>query len=99
VTQPRVTIPGSLFRPGPVYAFWFPVSGLAMIGAGISRKRRLRLGIFFAAVVGTVVFQAGCGSSSRNTTTTTGTPTGTYIITINATSVAVRSTTVQLTVN
>jgi uncharacterized repeat protein (TIGR01451 family) len=99
LTQPRVTIPGSLFHPGPVYAFWFPVSGLAMIGAGISRKRRLLLGIFFAAVVGTVVFQAGCGSSSRNTTTTTGTPPGTYTITINATSVAVRSTTVQLTVN
>jgi uncharacterized repeat protein (TIGR01451 family) len=99
VTQPRVTTPGSLFRPGPVYAFWFPVSGLAMIGAGISRKRRLLLGIFFAAVVGTVVFQAGCGSSRSNTTTTTGTPAGTYTITINATSVAARSTTVQLTVN
>jgi hypothetical protein len=70
-----------------------------MIGAGISRKRRLLLGIFFAAVVGTVVFQAGCGSSRSNTSTTTGTPAGTYTITINATSVAVRSATVQLTVN
>jgi hypothetical protein len=69
-----------------------------MIGAGISRKRRVLVGIFFAAVLGTVVLQAGCGSSST-TTTTTGTPAGTYTITINATSVAVRTTTVQLTVN
>jgi uncharacterized repeat protein (TIGR01451 family) len=98
-TQFRVTTPGSLFRPGPVYAFWFPVTGLAVIGAGISRKRRLLLGVFFAAVLGLVVLQAGCSSSSSNSSTTTGTPTGNYTITINATSVAVRTTTVQLTVN
>jgi hypothetical protein len=99
VTQARVTTPGSLFRPGPIYAFWFPVSGMAMIGAGISRKRRLLLGVFFAVVLGMVVLQAGCGSSNSSTTTTTGTPAGTYTITVNATSVAVRTTTVQLTVN
>ena len=97
-TTARVTTPGSLFRPGPIYAFWFPVSGMAILGAGISRKRRLLLGIFFAAVLGTVMIQAGCGSSSSSSSTTTGTPAGTYTITINATSVAVRSTTVQLTV-
>jgi Beta-propeller repeat len=98
-TQARVTTPGSLFRPGPVYAFWFPVSGLAILGAGISRKRRLLLGIFFTVMVGTVVLQAGCGASSGGGSTTTGTPAGTYTITINATSVATRTTTVQLTVN
>ena len=100
-TTARVTTPGSLFRPGPVYALWFPVSGLAVImtGAGVSRrKRRLWLGIFFAAGLATVMLQAGCGSSSSTTSTTTGTPAGTYTITINATSVAVRTTTVQLTV-
>jgi hypothetical protein len=95
----RVTTPGSLLRPGPVYAFWFPVSGLAVIGAGISRKRRLLMGVFFAAVLGLVVLQAGCSSSSSSSSTTTGTPAGNYTITINATSVAVRTTTVQLTVN
>jgi hypothetical protein len=95
----RVVTPGSLFRPGPIYAVWFPVSGLAILGAGISRKRRLLLGLFFAAVLGTVVLQAGCGSSSSNSSTTTGTPAGTYTITVNATSVAVRTTTVTLTVN
>jgi uncharacterized repeat protein (TIGR01451 family) len=98
-TQFRVTTPGSLFRPGPVYAFWFPVSGLAMLGAGVTRKRRLLLGLFFAVLLGTVALQAGCGSSSSTTSTTTGTPAGTYTIVVNATSVAVRSTAVQLTVN
>ena len=98
-TQARVTTPGSLFRPGQVYAFWFPVSGLAVLGAGISRKRRLLLGVFFATVLGMIVLQAGCGSSSGGGSTTTGTPAGTYTITINATSVATRTTTVQLTVN
>jgi uncharacterized repeat protein (TIGR01451 family) len=98
-TQFRVTTPASIFRRGPIFAFWFPVSGLAMLGAGVSRKRRLLLGLFFVAVLGTVALQAGCGSSSSTTSTTTGTPAGTYTITVNATSVAVRSTTVQLTVN
>ena len=98
-TQFRVTTPGSLFRPGPVYAFWFPISGLAILGAGVTRRRRLLLGLFFALVLGTVALQAACGSSSSNSSTTTGTPAGNYTITINATSVAVRSTTVQLTVN
>jgi uncharacterized repeat protein (TIGR01451 family) len=95
----RVTTPASLFHLGPIYAGWFPVSGLAVIGAGISRKRRLLLGVFFAALLGVVVLQAGCGSSSGNGSTTTGTPAGTYTITVNATSAAVRTTTVQLTVN
>ena len=98
-TQFRVTTQGSLFRRGPILAFWFPVSGLAMLGAGVTRKRRLLLGLFFTAVLGTVALQAACGSSTSTTSTTTGTPAGTYTVTINATSVAVRSTTVQLTVN
>ena len=98
-TQPRVTTPGSLYRKGPVYAFWLPMSGAALLGAGLSRKRRVLLGVFFVAILGAVALQAGCSSSGSNTSTTTGTPAGTYTITVNATSVAVRSTTVQLTVN
>jgi ABC-type oligopeptide transport system substrate-binding subunit len=68
------------------------------MGAGISRKRRLLLGIFFALVLGTALLQAGCSSSST-TTTTNGTPAGTYTVTVNATSgSATRTTTVQFTV-
>jgi hypothetical protein len=98
-TQPRVTTPGSLFRPGSTYAVWLPIFGVGLIGAGISRKRRMLLGLFFAVVLGVGLLQAGCGSSKSSTSTTTGTPAGTYTITVNATSgSATRTTTVQLTV-
>ena len=89
-TTARVTTPASLFPiGGPFYAALFPVSGLALLGAGIgSRKSRRRrvlmtalLGCFFALVV----FQMGCSSSST-TSTTTGTPAGTYNLTVTATS-------------
>ncbi len=89
-TTARVTTPASLFPiGGPFYAALFPVSGLALLGAGIggrkSRRRRVLmtalLGCFFALVV----FQLGCGSSST-TSTTTGTPAGTYNLTVTATS-------------
>ena len=100
-TTARVTTTGSMFRSGRIlYAFWLPVSGLALIGTGLSGRRRRLLGLLFAAVVGIVLTQSGCGSSNRNTTTTTGTPAGTYTITVNGTtgSSATRTTTVQLTV-
>jgi hypothetical protein len=99
-TTARVTTPAALFRERQLfYAFWLPISGLAVIGTGISRKRRVLLGIFFSMFVGMVLLQAGCGSSKRNTITTTGTPAGTYTVTVNATSgSATRTSTVQLTV-
>jgi hypothetical protein len=99
-TTIRVTTPAALFRERQLfYAFWLPISGLAVIGTGISRKRRVVLGIFFSLVVGMVLLQAGCGSKKSTTTTTTGTPAGTYTVTVNATSgSATRTTTVQLTV-
>ncbi len=100
-TTARVTTPGALFHERQMfYAFWLPISALAVMGAGISRKRRLLLGVFFLILSGIVLLQAGCGSSKSRTTTTTGTPAGTYTITINASSgsAATRTTTVQLTV-
>jgi hypothetical protein len=99
-TTARVTTPASLFRQGgPIYAIWLPIFGVGLMGAGISRKRRVLLGAFIAVIAGIALLQAGCGSSSSNTTTTTGTPAGTYTVTINGTSgSATRTTTVQLTV-
>ena len=97
-TTARVTTPGSLFLPGgPTYALWLPIFGAGLIGAGISRKRRILLGAFFSVALGIALLQAGCGSSST-TPTTTGTPAGTYTVTVNATAGATRSTTMQITV-
>jgi Beta-propeller repeat len=97
-TTARVTTPASLFHGGPTYALWMPILGVGLLGAGISRKRRLLLGAFFVTVMGIALLQAGCGSSNDNSTTTTGTPAGTYTVVVNATGGTTRSTTLQLTV-
>jgi len=97
-TTARVTTTASLFRRGAAYAMWLPILGVGLMGAGVSRKRRLLLGIFFGVVLLIALLQAGCSSKST-TTTTTGTPAGTYTVTVNATSgSATRTTTVQFTV-
>jgi uncharacterized repeat protein (TIGR01451 family) len=99
----RVTTPGSLYLPGgTTYALWLhvfglPILGAGLVGAGLSRKRRILLGAFFAVLLGTALLQMGCGSS-KPTSTTTGTPPGTYTVTINATAGATRTTTVTFTV-
>ena len=99
-TTIRVTTPASIFRHnGPIYALWFPLSGLALIGTGVSRKRRLLLGMIFATALSGIVLESACSSSSSTPSSTTGTPAGTYSITVNATSgSAIRSTVVQLVV-
>jgi hypothetical protein len=89
-TTARVTTPASLFPTGrPFYAALFPVSGLALLGAGIGGKRSRRRRVLMAALLGCffalVLFQASCGSST-STSTTTGTPAGTYNLTVTATS-------------
>jgi hypothetical protein len=98
-TTARVTTPASLFRRGPIYAFWLPISGLALVGGGISRRRRWLIAMALAVVLGGITLQAGCSNTS-NTSTTVGTPAGTYTITVNATSgSATRTTAVTLIVN
>jgi uncharacterized repeat protein (TIGR01451 family) len=89
-TTARVTTPASLFPVGrPFYAALLPVSGLALLGAGIggrkSRRRRALMAALLGCFFALVIFQAGCGSSST-TSTTTGTPAGTYNLTVTATS-------------
>jgi hypothetical protein len=97
-TTARVTTTGSLLRHGVTYALWLPIVGVGLMGAGVSRQRRMLLGVFFAFLVGMALLQAGCSSSST-TRTTNGTPAGTYTVTVNATSgSATRTTTVQFTV-
>ena len=97
-TTARVTTPASLFRHGGwTYAFWLPISGLALFGGRCSRRRWL-LAVLVAGVLGVVSLQAGC-SNSTNSSTTSGTPAGSYSITVNATSgSATRTTAVTLVV-
>ncbi len=101
-TTARTTTTTQLLRRGRLfYAAWLPIFGFSLAGAGLgglSRKRRVLLGIFFGALVTLVLFQAGCGSSG-STTTTTGTPAGTYNVTITGTSGgASRTSVISLTV-
>jgi Beta-propeller repeat len=97
-TVARVTTPASLFRRGPIYAFWLPISGLVLVGSGNSRRRRWLIAIALVAVLGGVTLQSGC-SNTNSTSTTVGTPAGTYTITVNATSgSATRTTAVTLIV-
>jgi uncharacterized repeat protein (TIGR01451 family) len=96
-TTARVTTPASLFPVGrPFYAALLPVSGLALLGAGIgvgkkSRQRRVLMAALLGCFFTLVLFQVACGSSST-TTTTTGTPAGTYNLTVTATSGAATRT-------
>jgi uncharacterized repeat protein (TIGR01451 family) len=95
-TTARVTTPASLFPVGrPFYAAFLPVSGLALLGAGIGGRKSRRRRVLMAALLGCffslVLFQAACSSSST-TTTTTGTPAGTYNLTVTATSAAASRT-------
>ncbi len=102
-TTARVTTTGSLWHArGTLYATWLPISGMTFLGlgfgAGMSWKRRALVGLLLGGFFALVLFQAGCGSSST-TSTTTGTPAGTYLVVVDATSgSATRTTTVTLIV-
>jgi hypothetical protein len=97
-TTARVTTTGGLLKHGVTYALWLPILGVGLMGAGVSRKRRVLLGLFVTLLLGMALLQMGCSSSSTHQTTT-GTPAGTYTVTVNAASgTATRTTTVQFTV-
>jgi hypothetical protein len=106
-TTARVTTTTELRHGGglgvPLYAAWFPVSGLALLGLRLggkrSRPRRILIGLLLGSFFALVLFMPACGSSSHSSVTS-GTPAGTYPITINATSgaSATRSVVVTLVV-
>ncbi|HEX7962511.1 MAG TPA: hypothetical protein VF493_21545, partial [Terriglobales bacterium] len=85
--------------PLQIYAAIFPVFGVVLMGIGgmsnLRRKKLLVLGLF---VFGLTVFAVGCGGGAHSppiTTPppTTGTPTGTFTITVAATSGSVQHST------
>lgn len=96
-TTARLTTTAGLLRRGIAFGLWLPFLGIGLVG-GNSRKRRMALGLLLALALGMTVFLGGCSSSST-TSSTSGTPAGTYTVPVNATSgSAVRTTTVQFTV-
>ena len=105
-TTTRVTTTTDLRHgsgPGiPLYAAWLPVSGLALLGAGLggklSRRRRWFIGLFTGVMLALMLLLPGCHTAAT-VTTTTGTPAGTYAVTVNAVSgTATRTTLVTLVV-
>jgi uncharacterized repeat protein (TIGR01451 family) len=101
-TVARVTTTTHLFPGGGLfYAMGLPVFGLVGLGMSmgrVSRTRRALMGLLLSAFFALIVFQAGCGSSAT-TTSTVGTPAGTYVVTVTATSGdATRTQTVTLVV-
>ncbi len=84
--QPVAT--ASVTRRGPFYAFWLMVPGMALLGWGAGGKRRrgrlwglIALSLFFALVL----LQPACHSGTTQPTVS-GTPSGTYSLTVTATS-------------
>jgi Domain of unknown function DUF11/Beta-propeller repeat len=100
-TTARVTTTTELRKRGQGFdGVWLPLSGLTLLGMGFgaSRKRRLLMLLLFAGFFGLTFLQPGCGSTAP-VSTTSGTPAGTYLVTVTATSgSATRNATVTLVV-
>jgi uncharacterized repeat protein (TIGR01451 family) len=85
--QPVTTVAAATWR-GPRYALWLMVPGMALIGLGAGKKRRSRwlagltLSMFFVLVL----LQPSCSSGNKTPAQVSGTPTGTYTMTVTATS-------------
>jgi uncharacterized repeat protein (TIGR01451 family) len=88
--QPETTISSTGWRH-TIYAFWLMVPGMALLGLGSggkSGRKKLKrlwgllaLSVFFAAVL----LQPSC-STGKTQPTVSGTPSGTYSLTVTATS-------------
>jgi hypothetical protein len=99
--QPITTI-ASASRGRPLYALWLMVPGMALLGLGAGGKRLrhrwlalLALSLFFALVL----LQPACYTANNTPPAVTGTPTGTYSLTVTATSGSLtQSAPFQLTV-
>ncbi len=99
-TTARATTITQLRRHGVLsYASWLPV-GVVLLGMGMgnSGRRRWLMALLVAGFCALMIFQAGCSSKS-SITTTSGTPAGTYLVTVTATTgSATRNATVTLVV-
>ncbi len=88
--QPETTVSSTGWRH-PIYAFWLMVPGMALLGFGsggkASGKRMKRLwGLLALSVLFAVVLLQPSCSTGKTQPTVSGTPSGTYALTITATS-------------
>ncbi len=88
--QPETTISSTGWRH-PIYAFWLMVPGMTLLGLGSRGKgggkkiNRLLALLALSVLFGMVLLQPSC-STGRTQPTVSGTPSGTYSLTITATS-------------
>lgn len=99
--QPVTTVAAATWR-SPLYALWLLVPGMSLLGIGAGSKRLRKrwlgliiLSLFFALVL----FQPACSNGAKTPAQVSGTPTGTYSLTVTATSGSfTKSAPFQLTV-
>jgi hypothetical protein len=85
ITTTRRTSTAALWKAPTIwYAMWLPLSGLALVGAGSSRRRRWASAVALVALLSLVAMLAACGKSTS--TTSTGTQIGAYPVVITVTS-------------
>jgi uncharacterized repeat protein (TIGR01451 family) len=85
-TVARPVNTGSLLHHGPLYATWLPIGGVSLLGLGIGagkKRRRMLAGVLLGCLMGVIMLQLGCGSSSTSQTATGGTVAQTYTLTIS----------------
>lgn len=86
--QPVTTVAAASWE-GPLYALWLMVPGMSLlgIGAGSKRLRRRCLGLLTLSMLfALVLLQPSCSSGNKTPQQVSGTPTGTYAMTVTATS-------------
>jgi hypothetical protein len=107
VVTVKTTAPTTAFLApqsrGIFFAMWLPIGGLALLGTGLtSRKKKLWGFLFGCLLFSGLIFLAACGgSSSSGGGGHPGTPAGTYTVTVTGTGTTgspTHSTTVTLTV-
>ncbi|MGC1962142.1 MAG: hypothetical protein WA676_05370, partial [Candidatus Sulfotelmatobacter sp.] len=88
--QPETTISSTGWRH-PIYAFWLMVPGMALLGLGSGGKgggkktSRMVALLALSVLFSMVLLQPSC-STGKTQPTVSGTPSGTYSLTITATS-------------
>ncbi|MCU1302164.1 MAG: hypothetical protein JWQ87_2448 [Candidatus Sulfotelmatobacter sp.] len=88
-TPQPVTTVASRGWHGPLYALWLMVPGISLLGisAGSKRLRRRWIGLLALSMLfALVLLQPSCSSSTKTPAQVSGTPTGTYSMTVTATS-------------